>query len=136
MSNEELLRTEPAFIGGSSDDPTSRIGDLPATNKEPISVKPDTDLKEAVTLMLLYDFSQLPVMQSPWTVKGVISWKSIGSRLALGSACMKVRDCMEKEQVVPADRPLLMPSKRLWNMNTFWCVMPKIGLQGLLRRAI
>ena len=40
------------------------------------------------------DFSQLPVMQNDYDVKGIISWKSIGTRLALGHECQVVRDCM------------------------------------------
>jgi hypothetical protein len=42
------------------------------------------DSEHAVTLMMARDFSQIPVMTGERDVRGVISWLSIGSRLALG----------------------------------------------------
>jgi hypothetical protein len=53
--------------------------------------------------MLANDYSQLPVMQSPREVKGVVSWETIGKRLALGQDCATVRDCMDKAAVAGAD---------------------------------
>ena len=41
-------------------DPTYRISKLGAANNTPISVAPDTTIEEAVTVMLVNDFSQLP----------------------------------------------------------------------------
>jgi len=61
-----------------------RISRLQAAGREPVSIKPDSSLQQAVTIMLANDFSQLPVMQSPRELKGLISWKAIGKRLALG----------------------------------------------------
>jgi hypothetical protein len=60
-------------------------------------VKPDSELAEAITLMITYDFSQLPVMQTIRDLKGVISWRSIGQKLAVavGSSNTRVRDLME-----------------------------------------
>jgi CBS domain-containing protein len=88
-------------------DPTYRVGRIDAANKVPISVTPDATLQQATTLMLANDFSQLPVMTSPREVKGVVSWKTIGSRLALKRPCTNVRDCMEQAHVASADDPLL-----------------------------
>ncbi|MGH7134206.1 MAG: hypothetical protein ACREHD_00615 [Pirellulales bacterium] len=34
-------------------------------------------------------------MQGDRTVKGMITWESIGSRIALGKDCQTVQDCME-----------------------------------------
>lgn len=62
-------------------DPIHRIGRLEAANRAPVQVNPQSTLKEAVTLMLANDFSQLPVMTSAREVKGIISWKTIGSRV-------------------------------------------------------
>lgn len=85
------------------EDPTYRIGTLASANKRPASVKPDASLSEALTLMLSYDYSQLPVMTNDRDVKGIISWASIGSRLALDKRCEYVRDCMVRHQEIPAD---------------------------------
>ena len=57
--------------------------------------------------MLTNDFSQLPVMTTHRDVKGVISWKTVGSRLALGKECKIVRDCMEPAQLVSIEESLL-----------------------------
>lgn len=92
--------------GAAATDPTFRIGRLEAANRRPVSVKPDATLQQAVTIMLTNDFSQLPVMTGPRELKGIISWKTIGSRLALKRPCVHVREAMEPAQVVQADESL------------------------------
>ncbi|HRE76292.1 MAG TPA: CBS domain-containing protein [Flavobacterium sp.] len=78
------------------DDPTYRISRLEAANKELIFVKPDSELSEAITLMMTHDFSQLPVMQQQKRgLKGVISWRSIGQKLAVKKNSIIVRELME-----------------------------------------
>ncbi|WP_426219800.1 CBS domain-containing protein [Pseudomonas sp. DWRC2-2] len=88
------------------DDPTQRIGKLPSANLKLISVGPNATVSEAVTLMLLYDYSQLPVMQGDRSLKGVVTWKSIGSMLALNRPCVNVRDCLDEAVVINADSSL------------------------------
>ena len=83
-----------------------RIDGLESANRNPVSVKPDSQLFEATTLMLANDFSQLPVMTTERDVKGTVSWKSIGSRLALGKKCPLVKDCMDPEQIINAEASL------------------------------
>lgn len=87
-------------------DPTYRIGKLESANNRPISVKPEGSLQEIVTKMLANDFSQLPVMTSERDVKGVVSWASIGKRLALGMPCNIAKDCMESHHEISADASL------------------------------
>lgn len=55
----------------------------------------DATVKEAVTLMLARDYSQIPVMTSERELKGIVSWESIGSAFGLGEAPEYVRDCMD-----------------------------------------
>lgn len=83
-----------------------RISRLDAANRPPLCISPDADISEAITLMLQHDYSQLPVTTKPRDVKGLISWKSLGSRLALGKQCTKVRECMEEAAEVRADESL------------------------------
>ena len=73
-------------------DPTYRLTRLAAANRPPVSVKPDTSLSQAVTIMMANDFSQLPVMTTEREVKGAVSWKSIASRLGLGNVPIFDRD--------------------------------------------
>jgi len=102
-----LFPSAPQGPGGSLiiTDPTYRIGRLPSANVVPVSVAPNASLSAAITLMLGYDFSQLPVMvgQHAVNVKGVISWASIGARLALGRRCTEVRECMEAPRIISSD---------------------------------
>jgi CBS domain-containing protein len=65
-------------------DPTYRVSKLKAANRQVISVKPDNPLALVVTTMMVNGYSQLPVMTNDRDVKGVVSWKSIGSRMAMG----------------------------------------------------
>ena len=76
-------------------DPTYRISKLEAANKLLVSVKPDNTLAHAVTLMMAHDFSQLPVMTSDYTVKGMVSWHSIGVRMVFGKTGTLVHDVMD-----------------------------------------
>lgn len=87
-------------------DPTSRIGRLAAANRRPLCVAPDAEVAQAITLMLQNDYSQLPVMTTDRDVKGMFSWKSLGSRLALGRDCSKVRELMETAWEISADASL------------------------------
>jgi predicted transcriptional regulator len=106
-SVEPEISTHAEFIDGRlKDDPTFRIGSLPAANKTLIVVNRDDTITKAITLLLEHDFSQLPVMQGEREVKGVITWKSIGSRLALGTACNHVGDCCEDIRLVDSNRTL------------------------------
>jgi len=98
---------QPAVVGGSVPDPAPRIGMLAAANTKPLSVKLDTQLVEAVTLMALHDYSQLPVMQGERTVNGMISWRSIGqARIKEGKTCKLVRDCLDSVEILPSDAHL------------------------------
>jgi CBS domain-containing protein len=85
---------------------TFRIGRLEPANTRPVAIQPDKPLCDAVTLMLGKDYSQLPVMTTDRDVKGVVSWKTIGSRLALNRQCEYVRDCMEQPRIVQLDDSL------------------------------
>lgn len=84
-------------------DPIFRISKLASSARKPLSVSPDTKLEVAVTHMLTNDFSQLPVMTSERDVKGIITWASIGSRLAIGKNCSVVREFMEEHQEISSN---------------------------------
>lgn len=93
----------PELVKEIEDDPTYRIGKLASANHCPVSVKPDDTIQTVITLMITYDYSQLPVMTSDREVKGMISWKSIASRYALATDCTYVRECMEPHKELSYD---------------------------------
>ena len=96
----------PEASGYKGPDPTLRIGALDAAHNKPMSVKPDQPIVAATTVMQLHNFSQMPVMTNQRDVKGIISWKSIGARLAMQCECEFVRDCMEPAQEIDKETPL------------------------------
>ena len=68
--------------------------------------------------MLVNDYSQLPIMTSDREVKGMISWKILGSRLALGKRVAFVRECMEPAHEVSADDSLFGVIGRIVNFQS------------------
>ena len=94
------------LISGAANDPTYRIGKLESANLKPLSVLPDCLITEAITHMLVNDYSQLPVIINDRNVKGMISWKTLGSRLALEKNAIRVGECMEPVHEVSADASL------------------------------
>ena len=87
-------------------DPSYRIARLKSAHTVPLSLSPEATIGEAVTLMMKFEYSQLPVMIGERTVKGVVSWKSLGKRLAMNKHCVFVKDAMESVHVVDLDTSL------------------------------
>ena len=85
------------------------IGMLPAANRpdEIVTITRDHTVREAVTLMIKHDYSQLPVAQNGQTKGYMITWRSIGRARTRNQECEFVRDCMEKIRTVTQDAPLL-----------------------------
>ncbi|UZD97419.1 CBS domain-containing protein [Pseudomonas corrugata] len=101
ITDEEDMVSSAEFISGAVSEPAFRVSRLEAANVKLITVKPDSSLVEAVTLMLTHDFSQLPVMTTDREVKGVISWESIAPKLVLtGAVSGSVRDYMEPHREI------------------------------------
>ena len=87
-------------------DSTLRVETLNAAHNGPIAVSPNDSLTTAITEMMGNDFSQLPVMSGPKTVKGIITWESIGTSTALGQTGGEVRHYMYPAEVIEGQRPL------------------------------
>lgn len=86
-------------------DPAFRIGQLESANQEPVSVNSNDDLGKAITLMLMDDFSQLPVIEG-YQLKGMISWKSIASKLVFNCQEKEVRHFMDKAYEISSDESM------------------------------
>ncbi|NOR44523.1 MAG: CBS domain-containing protein [Candidatus Delongbacteria bacterium] len=122
---ENKLETVPNYTGGWIDgeivikhkkkakskqenDPIQRIKLLSAANKVPITVSRDAKLNEAITLMMLHNYSQLPVMNSPRNVIGVITWEKIGYGITNGIESENIADSLEKEvAILDYETPIL-----------------------------
>ncbi|MFZ3211098.1 MAG: CBS domain-containing protein [Terriglobales bacterium] len=101
----ELSNTAEVSVAVSIE-PTFRVGRLGFAHRPPTAVCPDAEIEKAITIMLMKDFSQLPVMTNERTVKGLVSWRSIGSVLSLGRECRFVRDAMEPHNEITVDQSL------------------------------
>jgi len=114
-----------------SEDVTSRIriGMLTAANRRPLCTSPDAQVSEAITLMLQHDYSQLPVTTTERDVKGIFSWKSLGSRLALGKKCERVGDCMEAAHEIRFDASLFEAIQEIVEHE---CVLVRDGTRRLI----
>ena len=106
---------------------TPTISILEAANTVPLTVIRDNPINQATGLMMMHDYSQLPVMQGERKVDGVVSWKSIGEVIAAGKECKNVKDCIDKDiQIVDYDIPLLKAIKII-NKEEFVLVKSKSG---------
>ena len=95
------LDSDGASEAPRTSDPTLRVAALAAANRPPASVKPESPLKEATTIMQMDGHSRLPVMKNDREVVGIVTWQSIGTRLALGRECAFVSQCMETAEEIP-----------------------------------
>ena len=87
-------------------DPTHRVGQLNSARKKPVSVKPTASISEAITLMMTHNFSQLPVMSSTRTVKGIDSWRSLSQKKSFAKKLVCVQDATEEAVVIDSTRSL------------------------------
>jgi predicted transcriptional regulator len=101
-------------------DPTFRIGRLELANRPPTWVHPEADVISAVTIMLMNNFSQLPVVVHERQVKGMFSWRSLGSRLSQGQSPKIVREAMDDCTELNADASLFDAVEEL---KTYDCVL-------------
>ena len=75
----------------SDSDPILRISILPSANKPPITLNRDSKLSDAITLMMMHNYSQLPVMSNPRIVTGLITWETIGVGITNGNNSKDVK---------------------------------------------
>ncbi|MEL1248572.1 CBS domain-containing protein [Flavobacterium helocola] len=123
--DENQLETEPNYVNGWIDgtiilkhkkkattkngiDPIQRIKLLPSSNNEPISITREAKLKEAITLMMLNNYSQLPVMNGVRNVIGYVSWDTIGCALSNGINSEDVKEYIKTDiTILNYDTPIL-----------------------------
>lgn len=89
-------------------DPIQRISILPSANKPPITITRDAKLSDAITLMMMHNYSQLPVLGNPKNVAGFITWETIGYGITNGKTSNDVKDYLNnKSNILEYDTPLL-----------------------------
>lgn len=113
-------------------DPIHRIGRLDSANRTLVSVAPDETTSRAITLMLLNDFSQLPVLRNERDCKGVVTWRSIAQAQALGRPSTYVRECMEQAALVDADKSIFEIIPTVVKYGAVFVVATNKTLQGII----
>jgi CBS domain protein len=124
---------DPTITTGAAKDPVPRIGMLAAANQKATSICRDAEVSEAITLMMLNDFSQLPVMQDDRNVSGMVSWKTIGRSRAKGKNCQHVRDCMTIDvKILNYDIPLFEVLQTIVDQEAVLVKGPDHRITGLV----
>lgn len=82
------------------------VGNLPSALGGVCFISPSATLEEAVTLMLLNDYSQLAVLAGSHSLKGAVTWKSIAQARHANPAAA-LADAVTTAEHVPYDRELI-----------------------------
>lgn len=108
VDNEIEVRPKEKATKGLREDPIKRLGLLKAANTKPTTVDNSDTLDKAITLMMLNNFSQLPVMNGTRKIVGFISWETIGEARSKGETSQQVKDYKrETVRTLKRDTPLL-----------------------------
>jgi len=128
IDGEIILKHKEKAKSKTEPDPIQRINILPSANSIPITITRDAKLKDATTLMMMHNFSQLPVMSNPRSVAVYISWNSIGEALSNGINSNEVKDFIVQDcTILPYETPLLEAIQIIINKE-FVLVQKKIKL--------
>ena len=105
--------SDPRTSEGVAEDPVLRVRMLPAANRAPVSVNRDDPVSRSLTLMMMHDFSQLPVTQDMRSIDGMVSWRSILIARAKDVEPKRVGECIERHEEVRADDALLTAFQKI-----------------------
>lgn len=107
--NNIELRPKPKAKKRRREDPIKRIGLLKAANTKPATVDNSDGLDKAITLMMMNNYSQLPVMGGARKIVGYISWETIGEARSKGIDTNEVKDYKRDSiRVFRRDIPLML----------------------------
>lgn len=81
-------------------DPISRVSNLDAIKKTPLSVRRDAKIEKAYHIMWHNNFSQVPVMNDERTVLGIVNWQTIAKGFIAKKDYDTVKDFMSQDFAV------------------------------------
>ena len=112
IDGEVTLKHKPKAKSQTESDPIQRISILPSANKAPVTIKRDAKLNDAITKMMMHNYSQLPVLSTPKSIVGFITWESIGCAITNGVKSEDAKDYLTSEHtILKYDTPLLKAIK-------------------------
>lgn len=125
--NNIELRPKPKAKKRRREDPIKRIGLLKAANTKPATVDNSDSLDKAITLMMMNNYSQLPVMGGARKIIGYISWETIGEARSKGIDTNEVKDYKRDSiRVFRRDIPLMLAIREIYK-NDFIVVIENDG---------
>lgn len=125
--NNIELRPKPKAKKRRREDPIKRIGLLKAANTKPATVDNSDSLDKAITLMMMNNYSQLPVMGGARKIVGYISWETIGEARSKGIDTNEVKDYKRDSiRVFRRDIPLMLAIQEIYK-NDFIVVIENDG---------
>ena len=133
QTRRAVLHRAAPLISRAIADPAFRVSRLAAAHRPPPTVSPDARLTEARTLMMLRGCSHVAVMQGERDVKGIVSWRSIGTRMALGDEPDRAVDCMERSHhEVPADELVFSVVRQVLQFDAVLVRQPNRRISGIV----
>ncbi len=127
VDNEIEVRPKEKATKRLREDPIKRLGLLKAANTKPIVVENSDNLQKAITLMMLNNYSQLPVLKGQRNIVGYISWESIGEAISKGVSSQLVKDYKrETVSTLKRNTPLLRAIHEVYK-NDFIVVTAEDG---------
>ncbi len=116
IDGELTLKHKAKAKSKSNSDPIQRISILPSANKPPVTITRDAKLSDAITIMMMHNYSQLPVLSNPRSVAGFITWETIGYGITNGRSSTEVKDYLDTNvTILELDTPLLEAIKTVIN---------------------
>lgn len=111
-----------------------RIGMLEAANRpsEVLTVKRDDKVTKAHLLMIMHDYSQLPVTQDMRKIDGMISWRSIGQARVKGQSIESVRDCLEPIYQLQQDAPFFQAVEEITKREVVLVMGTDLSIAGIV----
>ena len=97
-----------------------------------VSCKLDDPISKAKTLMLLNDFSQLPVLSPDGKIEGSISWKSIGKIESIADNKVAVADFIEEPIIIKENDNFLKYIRTIAQNDYVFVVNSKNILKGII----
>ena len=133
---DERRDAEEEALSPTAADFSLTVGNLEASEREPLGIAPDETIAKALTVMELHDYSQLVVYTGHRTVKGTVSFRSI-ARGQLSGEAAHVRDCFDAPAVprVRIDAPLLDVVAQFRRHDAVLVFRPDDSISGIVTPA-
>lgn len=109
-----------------------RVSQFIEKDLQVVSCDVDDSIEKAKTLLLLNDFSQLPILNSNFKVQGAASWKSIGKFEAIGKKGGTVSDYKEDPAIIRDSEDFLKYIKLVAKKDYVFVTNSKGDLKGII----